>query len=510
MRQFNQTSPMAPRLWDRPAFALAAVAVVLALLIGVCALVYLLPPEATLFDVVRNPASDISDTSLNYVSNLSEDVTIYWLCEGTPTDSVFSSFLMEYADAGNRVSIKLIDTLLLPEFAAEYTSQKLSDSSLIVESARRYYVIDMADMFYYVNEYINYLAGGTTYQMSASEYESWSSLYGEYMAQSATYKYFRGEALLTSALDYVTAEVIPHAYLLKPHGNRAMSDTLKQKMTMAGISLEILDLEARDAVPEDASCIILFSPEEDLTAHEAALLKAHIQKGGSFLLVAGPDTCEFTHLASVCALFGMKSSGGVVVDSNKNNYYGDTHQLIPLINSQHAAMYYLSSQSCRAYMPNSMGIMISDKLPDRVSVSPMLGTSDSGYRASKDSAKTPLCKPSAQYVAVSATLQTTTENGTADNAYFAWFASDDAFEDENSRVVEYGNYYYLAMTASWMTADENFSSKYQTLAAVDLTTPMLENVTDGTATIIGIVTVILLPASLAVIGTMIYVRRRRR
>jgi len=140
----------------------------------------------------------------------------------------------------------------------------------------------------------------------------------------------------------------------------------------------------------------------------------------------------------------------------------------------------------------------------------MLGTSDSGYRASKDSAKTPLCKPSAQYVAVSATLQTTTENGTADNAYFAWFASDDAFEDENSRVVEYGNYYYLAMTASWMTADENFSSKYQTLAAVDLTTPMLENVTDGTATIIGIVTVILLPASLAVIGTMIYVRRRRR
>ena len=489
------------------AFITAAIALIL--LTALCIGVYHLPGNLTLFDTSQNPMAQASDDAIAFTKSLSEDVTIYWLCANGEINLDLSDFLFPYADANERIKLRIIDTTARPEFAKQYTSATLSNYSMIVESARRYKVIEALDMYYYTNEYINYIAGAT-YKIPAAQYESMYAAYGTYMDQAQTRSYFQGEALLVSAMDFVTAKRIPHTYIMTGHGDGITSASLKTIMAGAGLSPEAIDLEKAEKAPDDANCIILFSPVTDLSEHEATLLKTHIKNGGSFLLVAGPDTCEFTNLASVTALFGMAPSGGIVLDTNSQYYKNDPSYLLPLINSNHSAMYAIGSMGYLAFMPESMGIVIDETLPTNVTATAMLGTSESGYRASKDSARTPLCKPAAQIVAASAILETATADGIADKAYFAWFSSDKAFTDEAVSNTSYGNYYYLAMTAKWMTDDETFTYKYESLAADDLTVATLDGLTTPVAIIIGVFTVALIPLGLAVTGVAVWLKRRSR
>lgn len=488
-------------------FIVAAVA--LCLLTALAVTVYFLPVEATLFDTTNDPMYKISDDSLNFVAELTEDVTIYWLCADGQTNERLGNFLLAYFEEDSPLRLRIVNTTDNPDFAGKYTSTKLSNYSFIVESERRYQVIDVTDMSYYTNEYINYIAG-STYKIPEAQYDAMYAAYGTYMDQAETRAYFNGEAILTSALDYVTAEHMPQTYMMTGHGDGITSDSLKAIMTNAGLLPESLDLVQADRVPEDAGCIILFSPETDLSEHEADLLKEHVRGGGSFLLVAGPNTSDFTNLASVTALFGMSPSAGIVLDTNTQYYKTDPSYLLPLINSNHPAMYAIGSMGYLAYMPESMGIAIDTELPQNVTATAMLGTSDNGYRASKDSARTPLCKPAAQIVAASAIMEVATADGTADNAYFAWFASDKAFTDAALANTSYGNYYYLAMTAKWMTEDEQYTSPYETLAADDLTIPMMDGMTASGAIVLGVLIMAVLPLGLLTVGIVIWLKRRNR
>ncbi len=488
-------------------FLTAVVAFILG--VAICIGVYYLPTDFTLFDTSDNPMTEMSKDAMSFVSSLDEDVTVYWLCPNGELAEDLSGFLLPYIDASKHFRVKIIDITAQPDFALKYTTATLSNYSFIVESAHRYQIIDTLDLYYYTNEYINYVAGAT-YKIPAAQYSSMYAAYGSYMDQAETRYYFDGEARLTAALDYVTADKIPHTYLLTGHGEGITSDSLKTIMTGAGLIPTALDLEKSEKIPDDANCIILFSPDTDLSTREADMLKTHIKGGGSFLLVAGPDTADFENLASVTALFGMSPSAGIVVDTNSQYYKGDAACLLPLINSNHPAMYAIGSMGYLAYMPESMGITMATTMPANVTTTAMLGTSESGYRVSKDSARTPLCKPAAQFVAASAILETATADGTADKAYFAWFASDKAFTDEVLKNTSYGNYYYLAMTAKWMTEDEQFTSKYITLAADDLTMPMLDGRTTPANIIIGVITVAILPLAVLSVGLGVWLKRRNR
>ena len=488
--------------------------VLLCALVGINVLIYYIPAEYTQFDATGIKMHKISKDSEELAASLQENVTIYWVLEDTMiTDSnSMSYFLLKYLNAGDRIRLKLLDRTDDAEVIKKFTKSQLSDGSLIVESARRYQIIDSESMYYYVNEFINSEAGGV-YKMTATQYENFLTLYGNDMKQTTTTRYFCGEALLSSALDYVTREQIPQTYVLEGHGGSGMSEILTEFLSGSGEGLKELALDKVDTVPVDAACVILFSPESDLNERETQLLTDYIQKGGSFLLVSGPDTSDFQNLASVCALFGMGPTGGKVVDPTAGYHVGTADLLRPLlIDKNHTITSYMNYYGFKAYMPESMGIAIADKqfLPKGVTTTVLLGTTTNGYRVSEDAAQTKLCDPAAQYVAACATMATTTADGTNNNAFFAWFASSQAFTDEAASAVSLGNYYYLATALNWMTMEDSFSSKYETIAEVDLSVPVLDKMTTTSAIVIGLATVVIVPLGLLTAGLVIWLKRRSR
>jgi hypothetical protein len=101
----------------------------------------------------------------------------------------------------------------------------------------------------------------------------------------------------------------------------------------------------------------------------------------------------------------------------------------------------------------------------------------------------------------------TAADGTAKTASLTWYASADSFTDTAAEGSKGGNYYFYAATLSLM--GESFTSPYMKLTPVPLQTESLE-VDSLPALIIFLVTVVLIPLALLIVGIVIWIRRKRR
>jgi ABC-2 type transport system permease protein len=503
--------------------------IVLAALIVANLLVGALPSGIADIDVSGTGLTEISDETAKFVSGMTEDVTIYWLCENGVEDEQFRLLLSRYEEAGKHVTVKVVDPLKDTAFTSKYSVSSVSPFSVIVESGRRSTVVDMADYYAYTNsvfqvvyqQFPQYFPADILKPMSRAELDSFTAQNGtiiSYMlmqmglnvpdiTQYETVHSFVGESKITAALDYVTQEYIPHAYLLAGHGDSKPSKTLNDLMNSMDLNVTELDLATSGGIPADAGVLILFAPKTDLSAHEAALVTEYLNAGGSLMLHTAPDVmASCPNLQGVVALFGLKAEAGLVQEGD-TGYIANNSQytLKPTPNTAHNAMAYVSSTGYTFQMPNAHAITAAETLPAGVTVTPLLTTSDKAVRVASDKSAT-LSEPGKMNVAVAAT-KSITANGASVTASLTWYASSDAITDVAAEGSSGGNYYYYAATLSLMSP--RFVSSYNGLSGVSMmTTPL--NV-DGTALLlVGIVSVLVIPVGLLTVGIVIWFRRKRR
>jgi ABC-2 type transport system permease protein len=348
--------------------------------------------------------------------------------------------------------------------------------------------------------------------MTAQQFEQIYQYCAQYyqidITKATTHVYYRGQALLTSALDYVTREYIPHGYLLTGHGEAALSEVLSELLGNMELDVEELDLNVAQAVPADANCLVLFAPASDLSAHETALIKDYLNAGGSLLLNTSPETVQSCpNLLEVCGLFGLSAAPGVVEEGDTSYILGSRFSLLPTVNTEHNVGATLSANGAKALMPNSHAITVAETLPAGVAVTPLLTTSATANRVAVDDPALSLGTAGKLHVAVTAAKSISRPDGTATAAYLTWFGSADAITDTVAESVSGGNYYYYAASLSSMSVP--FVSAYEGLAAVDLSGASLA-ISDGPVFLLGALAVLVIPAGLLTAGIVIWVRRKRR
>lgn len=503
--------------------------IVLAAIIVANLLVGALPAKVTDIDVSGIGMTEISDQTQKFVSGMTEDVTVYWLCEDGVEDEQFRLLLSRYEEAGKHITVKVVDPLKDTAFTSKYSISSVSPFSLIVESARRYTVVDTVDYYTYTNQlfpvvyqqFSQYFSSAILEPMTRAELNSFTAQNGtviSYMlmqlglnvsdiTQYETVHSFVGEAKLTAALDYVTQEYIPHAYLLGGHGDAKPSETLEGLLGSMELGTEPLDLSTSGGIPRDAGVLILFAPKTDLSAHEASLITEYLNGGGSLMLNTSPEVvASCPNLGSVVALFGLEAEAGLVQEGDTGFIAdGSQYNLVPTVNTQHSAMGFVSSSGYKVRMPNAHAISTAETLPAGVTVTPLLTTSDKAVRVSLDKVST-LSEPAKMNVAVAA-AKSVTVNGQSATASLTWFASADAITDLAAEGSSGGNYYAYGATLSLMTP--RFTSDYNSLEGVSLmTTPLA--VDDGAMLGLGALMVLVIPAGLLITGIVIWFRRKRR
>ncbi len=509
MKQTKQSIFRMQRAGKRGIRAFVIGAVLLAVLIVVNVLMGALPAKLTQFDISGVGMTEISDETAKFLSEVNEDVTIYWLCDEGVVDDQFDLLLTRYTEACDRLTVEVIDPQANLTFTEAYTSEELSDYSLIIESARRYRVVDAAELYYYTNDFINENVGSEV-PLTSDELNQYYSLYGEYMASYETHMYFQGETLITSAIDYVTKETIPHAYLLTGHGDTAPSDLLLELLSSMNVQVETINLQNLEAVPADAGCVILHAPENDISAHETTLLTDYLTGGGSLLMATSPANVESCpNIMSLGALFGLSAEPGLVREGDSAHTAGSSADvLVPDVSTDHYATYYVKNSGYSARMPRSHAISVASELADGVTVTPLFTTSEKASRVSLEDVSQSISEKGMLNVAVAATKALTTADGTTDSADLVWFASTDAFTDEQANNTSGGNYYYYASLLSWIS--DSFSSSFEALSPVSLTGQSLSGLTTGAVFLLGLVVVVVIPVGLLITGIVIWVKRKRR
>lgn len=460
--------------------------VVLVVLVAVNLLLSLLPGKFTVWDTSGKDMYTISDSAARAAKKINEDVTVYYLKEsGADANVQLETFLERYASLNSHIRLKTVDPVAQPGFAQNYTDKTLYNYSLVVESAKRYRVINFTDMYYY--------EGGVS--LDNADLDSYKEAYLQYYGKEPDLL-FDGEALLCSALDFVTTDVLPKLYLLSGHGETALPATLQSALKQNNLEIvENYSLLSATNVAEDCRMLVIFAPTADLNDDETAMLLSYLKTGGKLMLITLPGVEKLPNLLSVAAAYGMQARDGLVIEGDSNAYYpGYPHYLLPTVETNDLTA---GMGSTRVLFPMAHGILPAPA--QGVTVTPLFSTTDSSYTV-----KTTATSTAKDEDSVSGPFYVGAVGSAADGGSVCWFSSAYAMTDQFNSVTG-GNYaYFLELTDKLCERTSILSS----LDAISLADDTLV-VSAAAALGWGGVLVIAIPLGFLIAGLVIWLKRRK-
>ena len=329
-------------------YSLIITAIVLALLIVVNIFASALPSTLTQYDISASQLYSITSNTKAVVNALTKDVTIYWIVQADEEDKVIENLLDKYDSHTDHIEVVKKNPDVYPTFAQQYTDETVENNSLVVESGDRYRFIGYDDIYLYETDM-------TSYSYNAS---------------------FDGEGAITSAIDYVVSEELPQVYVLEGHGEAELPETFSDQIEKENMELHTFSLLTEDAVPEDADCVMIYSPATDISQEEKDMLADYAANGGKLLVMAGPtEEDDLENLYSLLADYGVTANEGIVIEGDREHYaFQSPFALMPDMASSDITD-SLIEEHYYPIMPISRGLTVSDD----TSVTTLLTTSDAAF-----------------------------------------------------------------------------------------------------------------------------------
>ena len=148
---------------------------------------------------------------------------------------------------------------------------------------------------------------------------AYNSLYEanyDYYTGSSSTTGFDAEGQIDSAISYVTSENIPVLYTLQGHGELEMNSSLTESLERANYQVESLNLLAEENVPDDTGCLLIASPQTDISEEEAEKIISYLEKGGKSMIFTDYANVEMPNLKKVLENYGITKKDGVVLEED--------------------------------------------------------------------------------------------------------------------------------------------------------------------------------------------------
>lgn len=464
-------------------YSLAVCAVALVIVVLVNLIAGTLPSKVTEFDISSNALYSLSDYSKQITEKIDTDVTIYHLATTSGEDARLSNLLRRYTDLNDHIRVEMRDPQV-SQIATKYTTDTITENSLIFVSDKRFKVVDYNSIL--------------TYSQDAQMY----AMYG----QSVSPDEFNGEREITSALDFVTTDVLPKVYALTGHGEYALASGVLTAVASANIEMAELDLTKEKSVPDDCACLLILAPDSDLAPQELSAIESYWADGGKLMLctlIPSELKGKTPNYDALLADLGLECGDGFVIEADNTMYYPYPNYLIPQLQSHDITDPIIESKY-HIYFPYVREMYSSAKHRGSLEIAPLLSTSDSAFarsdmeNASGEKADGDVDGPFDVAFAVTETL-----DGKVANAVV--FATP-IFLDE-SFISYSGNLNLFLNSLKWMCDLEENISVVETKSLSD--NGSLE--VASTAFIVwGSVLTVAIPLAVLVTGVVIYVKRKKR
>lgn len=469
------------KLLKHGTYSMAVTAVVIAIVVVLNLVVQEIPSKYREFDLSSQKLYTIGEQTEKILKNLKKDVTLYYIAQDGTESSDIKNLLEKYEEGSKHITVEQKDPAVSPKFASQYTSDNISNNSIIVVCGDKSKVVDYSSMY---ETSINY----QTYSQEVTGFD--------------------GEGQLTSAINYVVSDNMPVLYNLEGHDESSMSETMKETIEKANIEIKFLNLLSEEAVPDDAECLFIFAPETDLTKEEADKIISYLENGGKALIVSNYTDEDMPNFESVLENYGVQPVDGIVLEGNTDNYVSQNpYYLLPNIESGEITS-ELSSQSRYVLVPLAQGIKKADNIRDTLNISSILTTSDSAYSKTNLKDMDTMEKEGGDIegpfdLAVSITEKV----GDDKETQIAYFASASIFNDSINSMVSGTNYELLSASLAWMcsTDDSNqISIPSKSYDTTTLTVPTAD-INFWSIFVTGV-----LPVCILLIGFGIWMKRRKQ
>ena len=456
-------------------------AVVIAIVVVLNLVVQEIPSKYREIDLSSQKLYTIGEQTEKILKNLKKDVTLYYIAQDGTESSDIKNLLEKYEEGSKHITVEQKDPAVSPKFASQYTSDNISNNSIIVVCGDKSKVVDYSSMY---ETSINY----QTYSQEVTGFD--------------------GEGQLTSAINYVVSDNMPVLYNLEGHDESSMSETMKETIEKANIEIKSLNLLSEEAVPDDAECLFIFAPATDLTKEEADKIISYLENGGKALIVSNYTDEDMPNFESVLENYGVQPVDGIVLEGNTDNYVSQNpYYLLPNIESGEITS-ELSSQSRYVLAPLAQGIKKADNIRDTLNISGILTTSDSAYSKTNLKDMDTMEKEDGDIdgpfdLAVSITEKV----GDDKETQIAYFASASIFNDSINSMVSGTNYELLSASLAWMcsTDDSNrISIPSKSYDTTTLTVPTAD-INFWSIFVTGV-----LPVCILLIGFGIWMKRRKQ
>lgn len=303
-------------------------------------------------DLTKEQLYEISDATHSLIADTKdEEIKFIFL---TPLDELdanpyaknVKTLALEYEEKYPNITIEYIDMLKNPGAVAKYRKDyTLTDTTVIVESAKRFTAFDMSTCFVYTQD------------------------------ESGAYQYyaFNAEYRFTAAIIKVTRDEMPRALFTSNH-SETIPVQLKSLLVDAGFTVENIDLSQKD-IPADTKLVIINDPQTDLTGiesetsgiSETTKLSRYLNGGGNAMVFIDPETPVLKNLDELLKNWGIGVLHGYQVLDDQNSISSmDSRALIARYENDYVAddeVDFTSFHSRLSSIENPIKTVFFDALP---------------------------------------------------------------------------------------------------------------------------------------------------
>ena len=363
----------------RGAFSAGLTALVIAAVVVFNLLVGQIPERYTQFDLTDSGIYTISQTSVDYMAAMDQDVVLHVLANQDTMDQRIVRFLDKYVELSGRLSLEYTDPTVYPSVLETYGC----DPNTIVvscESTGKQETIAIADII-------------------------GIDMYAYYTSQQYVETTFDAEGKLTAAVDAVLSDVSRKVYQLKDHNETSFSPDLETLLKKSHLTVSDLNPLTDGGIPADCDLLVCNAPTADLADDEVDMILQYLADGGQVVYFMASDLAPKDNWNAILKAYGLTVEDGMIADTQRY-YNNNPYAIFPVIDAGVDTANTLTSDSTVLFLA-SRGMTVTDPARDTITVSPFLTTSDGGVSVVDEETQVP-----GTYV-LGAVATEETDNGTA-------------------------------------------------------------------------------------------------
>lgn len=467
------------RFLKKGSYSFALCVIVAAVVIALNLLAGQLPASVNQIDISEQKLYTLSDQTLELLSQLDQDITIYHIVSSGSEDDILTKTLEQYKERSSHIKVEKKEPDLNPTFVSNYTDEALSQNSLIIVCGDQSRVVRYEDIYETTVDY-------TTYQTQTSGFD--------------------GEGQITSVINILTSEDVPVMYTLQGHDELGIPSDLQTLIEKENISVQSLSLLTEEQVPEDCSILMILSPTKDISSEDAEKIKTYMANGGKAVIATYySSTTDTPNLDSVIAEYGVGISEGVILEEDSSCYaLQNPMYIVPSIQSTDYTS-DLTDGNAFVLAPIMQAVMQLTTADDSMNIQPLLLSSGTSYEK-KDPEKMENYEREDGDELGPFSLATAIEKSVDGvTSKLVVLGSESLFDAEVNAAVSGANYTFLMNIFSQL-------SDHKTTTAIPVKSLTYEslNVTAAKAIFWRNILMFLIPAAFVATGVVIWFRRRRR